>query len=170
MSKVTRVAHLVKRMGHVLTIEPSAPVAAAAKLMKSNGIGCLVVVDANKVVGIVTERDIIEQVVAASADPATTSADPATTEVRKIMTDYVVTCSLDTPISEAEQIMGAHSIRHLPIIEGGVSIGMVSSRDIFIHELQEARMRLAQASKQVRAAKDAQSKLLSNVSYEIRTP
>ena len=163
MSKVTRIEHLVKRMGRVLTIEPSAPVAAAAKLMKSNGIGCLVVVDANEVVGIITERDIIEQVVA-------TSADPATTEVRKIMTDYVVTCSLDTPISEAEQIMGAHSIRHLPIMEGGVSVGMVSSRDIFTHELQEAKTRLAQASKQVRAAKEARSRLLSNVSYEIRTP
>ncbi|MHC4294343.1 MAG: CBS domain-containing protein [Planctomycetota bacterium] len=163
MPEVARIERLVKRLGTVLIIDVSESVAAAARRMKNNGIGCLIVVDVNEVVGILTERDIVDQVVACSVDPAVV-------EVRSIMSEHIVACQMETPISDAQHIMATKNIRHLPIVEKGVPIGMVSSRDILAYQLHETRTRLAHASKQARVAQEAKSELLSNVSYEIRTP
>ena len=163
MPEVTRIERLVKRVGQVLTIDASASVASAATSMKADHVGCLVVVDGRKIVGILTERDIVEQVVAASADPAAIA-------VRHIMTEHVISCPTTAPVKEAQRVMAAHGIRHLPVVDHGVPVGMVSSRDILAHELRVANVRLAAASKAAQEAVKAKSELLTNVSHEIRTP
>ncbi len=163
MSKVIRIERLSKHIGQVETITPSETVAEAAKRMHDSRIGSLIVKEANEIVGILSERDIVAKVVAKLAD---TSA----VEVRDIMTEHVVSCRMSTPLGEAQQIMAAHNIRHLPIIEEGAPIGMVSSRDIFAHQLREANVELAEVSKKAEVATEAKNHLLSNVSHEIRTP
>jgi len=133
MSDVKSIERLIRKDGKVLTIEADANVVTAAKRMCENQIGCLLVVDsARRAKGIVTERDILNRVVARTANPAAV-------RVRDIMTASLVSCRLDTPISTARRMMAEHNIRHLPIVEDGVPQGMISSRDILAHELTTAR-------------------------------
>ena len=132
MITVSQVERSSAKNGHILTISAHASVAAAAKGMTRHGIGCLVVMDTNlRVMGILTERDIMSKVVAASADPAKTT-------VTEVMTMKVISCSMDTEIEQAMQIMGQHGTRHLPIIEGEKVCGMISSRDILAYRLTTA--------------------------------
>jgi CBS domain-containing protein len=114
----------------VLTVDPDQSVAEAAEKMRSHNIGCLVVIgQAERIVGILTERDIISKVVAVGGDAKDVL-------VAEVMTRKIVACSLDTPLSRAQQIMAQHGIRHLPIVENGRPVGMISSRDMLAHQLQ----------------------------------
>lgn len=163
MQQVSRIDRLAKRMEKIVSIEADASVTDAARQLKSNNIGSLIVQDGPKIVGILTERDIVAHVVA-------TSASPDETTVRQIMTDRVVSCRMTTPIREAERVMAAHGIRHLPIMECGQARGMVSSRDILALQLDDTKSRLVEAAKQAEVANRAKTDLLSNISHEIRTP
>ena len=133
MSSVTKIERLVHRDGRVITIQESADVAGAATAMRDNHVGALVVLsDQTKVVGIITDRDLSTKVVA-------TGADPNHTAVREVMAKTVISCTPSTPIEKARKAMAQYQIRHLPIIEDGVPVGMISSRDIMAYELQETR-------------------------------
>ncbi|MDD5064277.1 MAG: diguanylate cyclase [Phycisphaerae bacterium] len=113
----------------ILTIKENDTVAQAAKKMTDNQVGCLIVLDAqNKFSGIVTERDMLAKVM-------TKALSPESLSVRDIMTTDVVSCTTDTPAVKVEQLMAEHKIRHVPIVENGVPIGMVSSRDVIAHQL-----------------------------------
>ena len=104
-------------------------VATAAGKMRKYHVGCLVVIDDTKhVVGIVTERDVIDKVVARMTDPLTVC-------VSAIMTPNIISCTMQTEISKARLIMARHGVRHLPIIEDDTPLGMISSRDVMAHEL-----------------------------------
>lgn len=122
--------YAVARTGGVVTVGPDDTVAAAAQQMRDNSVGSLLVVDvAGKLVGIITERDIVNQSTALCADPGGMS-------VAEIMTAAPVSCSVGTPTSRANQIMVSEGIRHLPIVEGDRPVGMISSRDILAYQLQ----------------------------------
>ena len=130
---MTTVTGLTKTAGHardVMTIVATESVRAAAVKMQREEVGCLVVLDESgeTAVGIVTERDIARGVVAALADPVSTP-------VQAIMTADVIWCDADATTAQAHGLMAKHGIRHLPIIEDGVPVGMVSSRDILTHRL-----------------------------------
>ncbi len=141
MAVVKQIERIVKREGTVLTVDATETVAAAARRMTQNRIGSLVVVNPNgRIAGVVTERDILSKVVAACADPATV-------RVSAVMTPRVVACSPDTTITKAQQIMAGHGIRHLPIVEDGVLMGMISSRDILAHQLSATRAVVRRQSK-----------------------
>ena len=116
----------------VVTVEPGQPVAEAAERMAQHNVGALVVVQDGALVGIVSERDITEKVVARRLDPGTVP-------VEQIMTRRLVSCGLDTSIGQAQQIMAVNGIRHLPVVEQGAPVAMISSRDIMAHELSAVR-------------------------------
>ena len=117
----------------VVTVDMDDTVAVAAKEMQKYGIGCVVATDARgKLAGILTERDIIDYVVAASADPSRIL-------VKDVMTTDVASCGANDSIHDAEQIMTEHSIRHLPMVENGVAVGMISSRDVMVYQLTVER-------------------------------
>ena len=119
------------RLARVLTIRDSNTVEEAATKLADYDVGCLVVVGRRQqVVGIMTERDIITKVVSRGADPAKV-------KVAGIMTAGVISCRSDTPISKVRRLMTAHNVRHLPVIEDEVALGMVSVRDILAYELTE---------------------------------
>ncbi|MFA5251358.1 MAG: diguanylate cyclase [Phycisphaerae bacterium] len=125
---VKNIEQTVEHLG-LLTIKESDTVAHAAQKMTENQVGCLIVLDAqDKFAGIVTERDMLAKVM-------TKALSPDSLSVRDIMTTDVVSCTMDTPAVKVEQIMAEHKIRHVPIVENGVPVGMVSSRDIIAHQL-----------------------------------
>lgn len=129
MLQEAQVDVLANGNARVATIKPEDTVAFAAKIMLHKKIGCLLVANQqSRVVGILTERDITVNVVGKSLDPAHTS-------VADVMTRKVVACTMSTPLPRAQQVMAEHSVRHLPIMENGQPIGMISSRDILAHQL-----------------------------------
>jgi CBS domain-containing protein len=115
----------------VLTIEPTTNLAAAAKLLAERKIGALVVTGPDqRIVGIVSERDIVQEL--AAHGPA--ALDLALTEV---MTRKVTTCSASDTISSVMERMTAGKFRHLPVLEQGRLAGIVSIGDVVKHRLQE---------------------------------
>jgi len=115
----------------VLTIEPTTTLAAAAKLLAERKIGALVVTGPDqRVVGIVSERDIVQEL--AAHGPA--ALDLALTEV---MTRKVMTCSVSDTISSVMERMTAGKFRHLPVIEQGRLAGLVSIGDVVKYRLHE---------------------------------
>jgi diguanylate cyclase (GGDEF)-like protein len=127
---VKDIEEIAKQHGKLLTVKENATVAEAAKKMKDNQIGCLVVFDMqNNFTGVLTERDMLAKVL-------TTSTPADTLLAGDIMTTNPISCTMDTPIAETEQLMAEHKIRHLPIVENGTPTGMVSSRDVIAYRLR----------------------------------
>lgn len=123
-------------VGHppqIIGIDQSATAKEAATAMLTHKVGCLIVNDGDgRFAGIVTERDIVSRVIASSK-----SLD--TTIVSEIMTTDVVSCTPGTPTSKARELMTANRIRHLPMVDNGVVVGMLSSRDLMEQQLFEHR-------------------------------
>lgn len=107
----------------VKTASASDSFADVAKLMRSNGISSVVVLDGKQLQGIVTERDIVN-LVAAGGDPHTTTVEHGMTR------RDLITVDPKTDLAEVAAKMVTHNIRHLPIVEGGNVVGIVSIRDM----------------------------------------
>ena len=117
--------------GNVVTVEPTATVAAAAKLLAQHRIGALVVHGPDRrVAGIVSERDIVrvlaEQGAAALEQP-----------VGQVMTRKVVTCRRNETVAGLMELMTTGKFRHLPVVEDGQLVGIVSIGDIVKHRVHE---------------------------------
>ncbi len=111
----------------VIKVRADQSIREAAKTMNEHHVGCLVVVEKGKVEGIVTERDMLGRVVAACADLEKTT-------VREVMSKPVFMVKPDTPLEEAVELMFAHGIKKLPVVEGGGDglkmVGIVTLTDI----------------------------------------
>jgi CBS domain-containing protein len=94
----------------------------AAARMWSQQTGSLLVMDGEKLVGIITERDVMKAVARGT--------DVDSTSVRSIMSDEVVTVAADTSLHEAARLMALRWIRHLPVVDKDTVVGMVSQRDL----------------------------------------
>jgi CBS domain-containing protein len=94
-----------------------------AKMMRSHGISSVVVLDGKKLEGIVTERDIVN-LVAAGGDPHGTTVEHGMTR------RDLITVDSKTQLSEAAEQMVSRNIRHLPVVDGGNVVGIVSIRDM----------------------------------------
>jgi len=106
-----------------ITLEPSAFVFEAAKQMREKKIGSIIVVQKGKVLGIVTERDLVRRVLAENRDPRTV-------QIHDIMTTPVVTITSNEDIIDAAQLMKAKGIRRLVIIDDGKLIGIITTDDL----------------------------------------
>ncbi len=120
-----------------ITIAKSATVLDAAKLMKQHNIGALLVVDGTRLAGIFTERDSLFRVVAAARDPAAT-------RIGDVMTAQPQTIHPDEPFVAALVIMYKGRFRHLPVVEFGRPLGIVSVRDALDDDLNALRTDVAQ--------------------------
>lgn len=131
MTIVKQIERLAKTRGKVHSIAADATISAAAIAMRDNQVGSLVVPGPRgELAGLITERDILTKVVARglAADAILVSA---------VMTREVVSCTGSTTIEKAREMMAAYTIRHLPIVEDGCAVGMISSRDIIAQELSD---------------------------------
>jgi CBS domain-containing protein len=105
----------------VLTVEPSDTIGEAAEKMDAANVGAVVVVeDMVRIVGIITERDLLRAVAA--------RARAAEARVRQWMTPNPLTITPDTSIEDAAQVMFDNNFRHLPVVEDGRPRGIVSLR------------------------------------------
>jgi CBS domain-containing protein len=107
----------------VWSIEPGAVVFDAIRMMADKGVGALPVVEAGKLVGIVSERDYARKVILQGRS----SRD---TPVRDIMTKQVLCVGPEETINVAMALMTERHIRHLPILDGGKLVGIVSIGDV----------------------------------------
>jgi len=107
----------------VVRIAEQASVLEAAQLMRERRIGAIVVTRGDKVVGIFTERDVLNRVVAVERDPSATT-------VGDVMSAPVAVCGPDTKCDECRAVMRQQRLRHLPVVEDGKLIGMVSIGDL----------------------------------------
>lgn len=127
---MANVRDILRRKGlRVISIGPTATVLDAATMMNDQKIGGLMVCDQGKVVGIITERDVLRRVVAEGEDPARTS-------VAEAMTHEVICCQPDTEIDKARSVFMSKRIRHLPVVdEHERIIGLISIGDLNAWEL-----------------------------------
>jgi len=111
-----------------LTAPATITVEEAARLMKRSRVGALMVVEGQKLVGIFTERDALYKVVAQGLNAQSTF-------VSAVMTPDPQTIHPDKPFVDALHLMHESGYRHIPVVEDGRPIGMVSARDAFGSEL-----------------------------------
>src|SRR5918995_2329813 len=106
------------------TVEADKPVAEAAKLMRDEDVGLAPVVEGDRLVGTLTDRDIAIRVVAEGKDPASTP-------VREVASTEVVTVSPEQDLDEATRLMAQHQVRRVPVVEeDGRLVGMLAQADI----------------------------------------
>ena len=108
--------------GDVLTIEPSVTLSEAARAMRRREVGAAVVTDGGNLVGIFTERDLLRAIAE--------GRHPDQHRVESYMTPDPITLPPDHLPSEAAQIMHDRKFRHIPVVEDGEVIGVVSIRDL----------------------------------------
>jgi CBS domain-containing protein len=114
----------------VYSVEATRTVLEAARFMMERNVGALPVVRNGELAGIVSERDIMNRVVAVGRTPGTTA-------VSEIMTANPRAVALDETIEECMFIMREFGFRHLPIVDGKELKGLVSLRDILMHQAVE---------------------------------
>ncbi len=125
------VKDILERKGYdVVTIAADDSVFTAAKLMNARGIGGVVVLDDEDVIGIFTERDILRRVVAERRDPAKTL-------VRDVMTAPVTTCRPGATLEECQTLLSDKRIRHLPVLDPDGVRGIITSGDILAFHVSE---------------------------------
>ncbi len=106
------------------SVQADSTVADAARLMKEEDVGLAPVVEGNRLVGTVTDRDIAIRVVAEGRDPQTTTA-------REIASTDPVTVDPQQDLGEAVRLMARHQVRRLPVVdEGGRLVGIVAQADV----------------------------------------
>jgi CBS domain-containing protein len=127
---------------NVWTVEPKLMVYDAMKLMADKGIGALIVAEGERVVGIISERDYARKVILEGRSSRTTA-------VRQIMTSHVLYAGLSQTIEECMAIMTDKRIRHLPVLDEGRLIGVISIGDLVKAIISEQQFRIAQLEKYI---------------------
>ena len=107
----------------VVTIEADATVRKAVDLMNKHEIGCLIVVRDGRAVGIVTERDMLNRVLAASRDPEKT-------KVSQVMTSPLIIAEPNMDLEEAARMMFKMKVKKLPVVSKGDLVGLITLTDI----------------------------------------
>jgi CBS domain-containing protein len=115
----------------VLTVAPEDTVGEAAEKMVARGVGSVLVSDYGRLIGILTERDLLRAV----ADRIHSSE----ARVREWMTREPITVTPNTPAEDAARTMLEHGFRHLPVVDGEQTIGIVSLRDVLDWSLNQRR-------------------------------
>ena len=133
------VAHILKSKTDpaVHSIAPAATVFEAVRLMAEKSIGALLVMDGERIVGIVTERDYARKIVLM----ARSSKD---TPVREIMSTSVMYVRPDQTSEDCMALMTQNRLRHLPVLEGGNLIGLISIGDLVKDIISEQRFIIEQ--------------------------
>lgn len=120
----TRLSILLKDKGNnVYSIAKHAPVYDCAKMMAEFGVGALVIMENDELIGIVSERDIIRKLVS-------TSKDIGKAKVADIMSDNLVTVPPTMSVTDAMKLVTEKRFRHLPVVENGKLMGIISIGDL----------------------------------------
>jgi CBS domain-containing protein len=113
----------------VTTVAVHSTIAQAVDLLNTHKIGAVVVTDGKKVVGILSERDVVRHL-------GTDWTRLATRPVREVMTKNVVTTGRDATIDQVMEQMTERRIRHLPVVEDGDLVGIISIGDVVKRKIE----------------------------------
>jgi len=129
---MTMVAAILRHKGHeVIAVGPAATVAEVAEVLRVRRIGAVLVTDSlGQLLGIVSERDIVRSMAAHGA--ATLERTAA-----QLMTRVVVTATPATTVPEAMHLMTEHRVRHIPVLDNGTLVGLVSIGDVVKARIME---------------------------------
>ncbi len=114
----------------IVSVAPDHAVLEVARLMEEHNIGAVPVLSDGQLVGIFSERDLMTRVVVPGKDPARTS-------VGEVMTDDPLTVGPEDELETCMTLMRRHSFRHLVVCQGRQLRGIVSLRDLLLHDLDE---------------------------------
>jgi|SRR5215469_10734868 len=132
------VRQLLDQKGRALfSIEPEAPVLDAIRMMADRYVGALLVMRGTELAGIVSERDYARKVVLLGRSSAETP-------VRQIMTSPVITISPDNSVHDCMRLMTERRIRHLPVVDGGRVVGMISIGDLVKAVIEDQQQTIQQ--------------------------
>jgi CBS domain-containing protein len=133
------ITQLLRRKGSdVATVDGAESVRTALALLADHGVGALVVsADGRAIEGIVSERDVVRAL-------HERGADLLTEPVSSVMTAEVVTCGPGVGVEELARTMTDHRVRHVPVVDGGVLVGIVSIGDVVKARLDELESERAQ--------------------------
>jgi len=109
----------------VATVRPTQSLVEAARTMKTQNVGSIPVVDQGRLVGILTDRDIITRAVAEDRDPQGVLVD-------EIASHDLVTVEPDRDLADALELMAHHQVRRLPVVEEGQLVGLLAQADVAI--------------------------------------
>ena len=132
-----------KRNNDTYSIAPSDTVWDAIKLMTEKGVGALLVTEGEALVGIISERDYLKKV-------ALMGRASQTTAVNEIMTANPFTISSDQDLEACMQLMTEKRIRHLPVVENGKLLAMISIRDLLESTMEEQKYLIQQLEQYIR--------------------
>jgi CBS domain-containing protein len=124
-----RLQHVLRSL-HLVGAPPDASVLDVARRMCECRVGAIAILDGEDLVGILSERDLMQRVVVPGRDAAATP-------VSEVMTRDVVTAALDETVDASLAKMQKAGCRHLPVVESGRILSMVSMRDLLRDELEE---------------------------------
>lgn len=133
---------LLRKGSAVYTIPPQATVLEALKRLAQHDIGALLVMEGEKLLGIFSERDYARKLVLLGRFSKET-------RVEEVMTPEVVTVRPETDLAEAMRLMTEHRVRHLPVVEGGKVVGVISIGDAVKAIITEQEMLIAELSRYV---------------------
>lgn len=126
------VANILREKGHaVASVKPDALVDEIVGELTTRRIGAVLVMDGDNVVGVVSERDVVRGLAGHQGDVLSLKA-------RDIMTSPVITISPSDTVAGAMELMTGRRIRHLPVVESGRLVGLVSIGDLVKARIEEA--------------------------------
>ncbi|MBD3318381.1 CBS domain-containing protein [Candidatus Woesearchaeota archaeon] len=128
-----------------VVVEPKKNLVHCAKLMAARHIGSLIVKDGDRFAGIITEQDMVRRAIAHNLNPEKT-------EVEKVMTTDVVLAHPNMDIVQAMNIMRDYDVRHLPVVDNGRLLGLVTVKDILkiepdLFDILVEKFEIAEASR-----------------------
>ena len=133
---------------NVITVEPNATVKNAVKLMNAHEITCLVVVNHEKPIGIVTEQDMVRRVIHKSRNPEKT-------RVSDVMSKPLIAATPNMHAQEAAKLMLERNIRKLPVVENERLIGLVTLTDLISASVPHKMLRRTRLSSPQKKRKSA---------------
>ena len=133
---------LKNKGGGIYSISPDQTVYEAIQLLSEKKIGALLVIDQNRPVGIISERDYARKVILAGRSSKST-------RVKEIMTGKVICIDTGSSMEEAMAIMTNKKIRHLPVMENNKCVGMISLGDLVKHQVDQQKFMIDQLVKYI---------------------
>ena len=133
---------LADKPAEVFAVAPEAPVVEAIRLMADKSIGAVLVLRGEALAGILSERDYARKVVLQGRSSADTPASA-------IMTAQVVTVGPDTPVTACMQLLTERRLRHLPVVEGGQVVGVISIGDLVKAVIADQQLELEQLQRYI---------------------
>lgn len=124
-------------------VEPDRTIADVAKLMNSAGVGAVAVLDGDRLIGVVTDRDLVRRGLARDL--------PADARVDSVMTSPVVTIDADAPLHDAVDTFARHAVRRLAVVDHDRFVGVVSLDDLLLDLADDLRSLTAPLAAEVAA-------------------